>query len=310
MKTIRILIIAAFLSGGFFLAGCDDNFSIANFPHKPHIAQDVACDICHDLNDNGVGYPTFETCLTCHEEKADVFNRCNECHVKQNITVKKESIDSHKKTFEPHIPAAWKEINFQHKKYSKNEPQFCLGCHPNIKTSERSSLKNFPAMEESMQFAKKQGISNDCQVCHTQVNKITPPASHNIAWKRKHGLMEPFMDKSRCLLCHQEETCTACHQTEKPQSHTNLWRKKTHGIQSSFDRSKCMVCHRSDECQSCHTASAAPIPPASYHNPDAPCAGCHAPQGAKRPANRFLKMMPHRMMMGQSSAQCLTCHSF
>ena len=310
MKTKQILTIILIFGVCSFFTACKEDFGIANFPHKPHIAQDVSCDVCHELTDSGVNYPTFETCLTCHEEKADAFKRCNDCHTQKNITVKKESIDSHKKTFAPLIPKEWSEIKFQHKKFAKNESQVCLGCHPNIKTAEKSSLKNLPTMEESMKFNKKQGISNDCQVCHTQVNKITPPASHDNSWNRKHGLMEPFMDKSRCLLCHKEETCIACHQTEKPKSHTNLWRQKTHGVKASFDRSKCMVCHRSDECQSCHTAGAAPIPAASFHNPDAPCIACHAPAGAKRPANKYLKMMPHRMMMGESSKQCLTCHSF
>jgi hypothetical protein len=122
-------------------------------------------------------------------------------------------------------------------------------------------------------------------------------------------MMKEFTDEERCLLCHEEETCTTCHRTEKPESHTNLWRKRTHGIQSAFDRSSCLVCHRNDECEACHQIMSPPVPPASFHNPSAPCSGCHAPAGANRPANRFLKYMPHRMMMGVGSSKCLECHS-
>ena len=161
-----------------------------------------------------------------------------------------------------------------------------------------------------MAAARKDGLSADCNLCHLDVNLLTPPASHNVQWKKNHGFLSEFSRKDRCLLCHEEATCITCHRTEKPASHSNLWRRRTHGIQASFDRSQCMVCHRNDECISCHRAAADTIPPAAFHSPDAQCMGCHSPQGAVRPANRYLKPMPHRLMMGLSSQKCLECHSF
>jgi hypothetical protein len=304
--TILLLVIIT----GSMLIGCDEKAGIKNFPHNVHIEQEIACDTCHELEANQVTRPTFETCVACHDVEDDIFANCNQCHEQHNVKVTEESIINHSKLLKSHLPDGWDDVQFAHSKHIENEQETCMGCHSHIKTSDRSSVKNLPTMEEAMAFNDKHGISNDCRVCHTRVTIVTEPASHNSAWLRKHGKMEPFMDKDRCLLCHQEETCTTCHRTELPRSHTNQWRKRTHGIQASFDRSSCLTCHRSDACASCHQTLSPHIPPAGYHTPASNCYACHAPVGGSRQAAPFVKLMPHRMMMGSPPGKCLSCHSF
>ncbi|MDX9755577.1 MAG: hypothetical protein RBU29_16555 [bacterium] len=311
MKASFSLSILSFLIlAGFTLTGCKDQPGIANFPHNIHVEQEITCDTCHELNDDQVTLPAMDSCLTCHEADSDTLSRCTECHQQHNVQPAGESVVSHQSLLKPLMPKDWADVKFNHAQYLENDQETCFGCHAGVKDSDKSTLSNLPSMETSMDFNEVHGISNECAVCHTEVDRLNPPASHNASWAQKHGMMEPFMDKDRCLLCHEEATCTTCHRIEQPKSHTNLWRRRTHGIQASFDRGRCLVCHRNDECMSCHRNAADRIPPAHYHQPGVQCVICHAPQGAIRQPSSPVKMMPHRMMMGSSSAKCLECHSF
>lgn len=297
-------------------AGCDPKEGMDNFPHKPHIESELTCDFCHAMGEKTVAMPNLEICSSCHDlQDAETFARCNSCHEKlpEKVKWESESIVHHKSLFQDRLPDGWRDVQYNHAEQISAEAD-CLACHAEIKTSVRSSLANLPSMKTAMNVQREWGLSNDCSVCHLELNPFTSPASHANRWKETHGRLTEFSGKDNCLMCHQEETCTACHKTEKPRSHNNLFRRKTHGIKAAFDRAKCLVCHRDDECISCHRASAETIPPAVFHTPDASCLSCHSPlasQGPQpRPPQHLFKKMPHRMMMGATSQKCLTCHSF
>ncbi len=292
------------------LASCDKEQVKYTFPHDVHYEFEISCDSCHYLEDEGITNPTFDSCLTCHEPDAETFASCNDCHNQAGVEVKDESIVSHSELFAKYLPDNWEDVEFQHQEYLEGDPEECMGCHSAVKETSHSTLENLPSMETSMAYNEEHGISNECEVCHTKLTEFTKPSSHDSFWPEKHGKMMEFQDRDSCLMCHQEDTCQVCHQTQKPRNHNNLFRRRTHGIQAAFDRSSCLECHRNDECEVCHRASADPIPAANFHNPDAPCLACHSPQGAPRPDNRFLKPMPHRMMMGMSASKCLECHTF
>ncbi|MBN2328627.1 MAG: hypothetical protein JXR73_15905 [Candidatus Omnitrophica bacterium] len=309
-RILSIVIGAAAILWG----GCDPKEGIRNFPHKPHIESELTCDFCHEMGEQTVGMPLLETCASCHDvEDKDVFGRCAECHEKHSVEWSEDSVVNHRKLFSGRLTGGWEDVRYNHAEHIDAEAD-CFACHAGVKTTERSSLDNLPSMKTAMAVQEEWGLSNDCQVCHIELNDFTPPSSHNNRWKESHGRLTEFSGKDSCLLCHQEETCMTCHQTEQPKSHNNLFRRKTHGIRAAFDRSKCLVCHRSDECMSCHQASAAPIPAAAFHTPDASCLTCHSPFASKGPQPRprpdLFKPMPHRMMMGVTSQKCLTCHQF
>lgn len=294
-------------------SGCDPKETINNFPHKPHIAAEVACVFCHEFGEKTVGMPKMEACASCHDlQDKDVFARCLECHQKHSVEWKEGSVVNHQTMFRPFLGKGWDDVRYNHAE-QLNPDSDCLACHAALKTAERSSIENLPSMKTAIATQDKLGKSTDCSVCHSELTPFTPPASHDNRWKETHGRMTDFNGKDNCLMCHQEETCLTCHKTEKPKSHTNLFRRKTHGVKAEFDRVQCLVCHRSDECESCHQASANPIPAEIFHTPDASCLTCHSPLAAQgpqpRPSVRYIPM-PHRMMMGATSQKCLTCHQF
>lgn len=294
--------------------GCDPKESVHNFPHKPHIAAELACEFCHEFGDQTVSMPKLDVCASCHELTDDkVFNRCLECHKKHSVEWKPENFVSHQKMFRPLLAKGWGDVRYNHAEYLGKDAD-CLACHAAVKNAERSAIENLPSMKTAIAAQEKLGKPADCAVCHSQLTPSTPPPSHANRWKETHGRMTEFTGKDNCLMCHNEETCFTCHKTEKPKSHTNQFRRRTHGIKAEFDRAKCLVCHRSDECASCHQAAANPIPATIFHTPDASCLNCHSPLAAQgpqpRPAQQFFKPMPHRMMMGATAQKCLTCHQF
>jgi len=308
------LFLGAISTIGLVFFACKPDEVKYKFPHKPHIQQEIACDACHELKETGVTMPAFETCTTCHEADSDALKSCKECHAHTGMKeIEKAQIVSHQKLMKPYLPKGWSDVQFQHAKYLKEKTD-CYGCHAHLKESVSSTLKNLPTMDQALKFNRKAGIPTNCEVCHLEISRTVPPASHDARWKTQHGRLSVFSDRKQCLLCHEEETCTTCHTVMKPKDHTNLWRRKTHGIQAEFDRSCCMVCHREDQCSSCHRATADPIPAAAYHTPDASCLSCHSPLAAQgpqpRPPLKYFKPMPHRMMMGVTGQRCLECHTF
>lgn len=307
----------AIVCAALWVAGCDPKEMPQNFPHAPHLEQEIECDACHSIEPEGITMPTLETCTMCHDiEEDEAYNRCSECHDKVNFHLMNDDLErvvSHKEQFADQIPDSIKELNYKHGEFWEDSSE-CLLCHGNLTNAQGSSTDNIPTMEVAMAAHKEKGFSIDCQACHSEMNMLNPPSSHNSSWDRIHGQTAIIQGKQDCLMCHQESTCDACHSLEKPRNHTSLFRHQTHGVLASFDRGKCMTCHRSDECTVCHQASAQPIPPTSFHTPDASCLTCHSPlasQGpAPRPPQRLFKPMPHRMMMGVTSSKCLECHMF
>lgn len=309
MKNIaHITTISLAVGLGFWLSSCDENMVKYTFPHKPHIEDEISCDACHEPDGKNLTMPAFDACLTCHEEEPDKFSTCNQCHEPQNIKMEAESIVSHKALFAAYLSSEWDDVEMNHAPYVDMGEESCLTCHENIKITMHSTVENLPAMNVTMAFHDANELSNDCQACHQNLNTQTPPSSHNASWMKQHGFAREFQEMDSCLLCHEQNTCNSCHETQKPQSHTNQFRRHTHGLQAAFDRDSCLTCHRNDECESCHIAAANPVPATEFHTPGAQCTACHVPQGAPRPASRFLKPMPHRMMMGMTSQKCLSCH--
>ncbi|MBI1388141.1 MAG: hypothetical protein GC154_06805 [bacterium] len=316
--TVSVLFPCFLAAAGLLFLGCDpEKESIENFPHKPHIEQEISCDTCHAVEAEGIAMPTLDTCLTCHDvEEDEAYNRCSTCHDKVDVHLSNdmgEKVVQHQKIFSKLIPKEWADVKYKHAEYWE-DTENCLLCHTNIASAMGSSLDNLPSMKTAISVQEQFGFSTECSVCHLEINKLNPPASHDKSWEKMHGRMAVFSNKQDCLMCHQEATCQACHEVQKPDNHTSLFRRQTHGLLASFDRDKCQTCHRVDECETCHRASAQPIPAASYHTPDASCLTCHDPMAAQgpspRPPQRLFKPMPHRLMMGVTSQKCLECHSF
>ncbi len=306
--------ILSLIAISLFLAGCEPEEIEGTFPHDIHVESGLTCDICHEFEEVTVSMPELGLCMECHlPDDETFFGDCNSCHQDYGVEMEEDSIIAHKYSVDGAIPQGWEDVRYKHAEFLDVDAD-CFACHENIETSEAAGLQNYPSMEKAMDVHEEWGLSNECSACHLELNEITAPVSHDSSWERNHGKMAEFQDRSRCLLCHEEKTCSMCHQLQKPRDHTNMFRRKTHGIQASFDRARCLVCHRNDECEACHVSTADPVPPAPYHTEGSSCLSCHsrlASEGPEpRPPKRFFKPMPHTMMMGVTSQKCLQCHRF
>lgn len=155
----------------------------------------------------------------------------------------------------------------------------CTSCHYEIESSELSSDKNIPTMEEC---AACHDIEDDesCGVCHK--NPEEPLAVENsprevIFNHQLHLGMELSCDRCHeqvktsdetaisnlptmvtCLECHDGQTatieCTACHSSGLTVAdiHPIGW-KQTHGDRASAEPDYCSQCHKQEQlCISCH----------------------------------------------------------
>lgn len=240
--------------------------------------QSVECADCHTktATDAHAGMPDTDTCLTCHEDidapkpperhVATLFN-ADGSFKSANVTA---------------IPS---EVIFSHKNHTVDNKVGCLECHPAMPKNNGVVPEGIRVgMQECIAcHAKTMGESkaNDCATCHQTIRKDVKPPTHQQNWLRFHGQEAKDGDKqgmSQCSLCHTEDSCTTCHQTQAPKNHTNAWRERGHGVAASIDRDSCNVCHQSDTCTSCHETTA----PRSHRgqwggSKDTHCQSCHIP---------------------------------
>ncbi len=165
--------------------------------------------------------------------------------------------------------------------------------------------------------------SNDCSVCHRELGRETPPASHGRAWRQLHGAaaraktVPPYANQ--CSLCHTEATCSSCHQQEAPTNHTAFWRERGHGVAVGIDRSACYTCHRTDTCDRCHLDTAPRSHVGSWGTSrQRHCYSCHLGAGRDQQScslchRRIIHNGPPRpsdpQHAGVPESQCRSCHS-
>jgi len=153
----------------------------------------------------------------------------------------------------------------------------CMDCHDYLLDEE---LETVPVLERDdiVDIRNKAHLSGlECATCHADMDPAIPPASHDLAWTKRHGQFW-MQDEASCTVCHTENSCSDCHSVMQPASHNNLFRTRTHGVMAAWDRASCQVCHVEDSCSSCH-ANTRPRShnarwAASGRNPGH-CIGCH-----------------------------------
>jgi hypothetical protein len=100
----------------------------------------------------------------------------------------------------------------------------------------------------------------ECIQCHTdrisctQCHQEIQPRNHTPSWtKTGHGL-EARWDRSRCMVCHKEDSCVECHQRTLPSSHRPGW-----GGGSGVSQNRhCTTCHypvKDTTCFVCHNTA-------------------------------------------------------
>lgn len=139
----------------------------------------------------------------------------------------------------------------------------CGGCHIRFPHSPNQILK--PAMEicyscHGLRHGR-QGLvvgGEDCRLCHPPGFNLVP-SNHTSQFKASLHKEEALRDRLYCHMCHTEEWCSACHNTQKviPKDHRakQVWREHHGKVEKGID--DCKVCHSTAFCDGCHQT---PVP--------------------------------------------------
>lgn len=198
----------------------------------------------------------------------------------------------------------------------------CMDCHNYIMDEE---LETVPVLSRSDILSIREdahGSGQACLTCHVDMDRAQEPASHDVAWLKRHGQFG-MQDEASCSVCHTEDSCRECHSVMQPINHNTLFRTRTHGVLAAWDRASCQVCHEEDSCTSCH----AQTPPRSHRGRWAAsgkypthCISCHTDATAgegcvvcHEEGNNVLLhekyWTPVHDLLGDT-ANCYQCHKF
>ncbi|HNR29759.1 MAG TPA: cytochrome c3 family protein [Candidatus Hydrogenedentes bacterium] len=231
------------------------------FSHDPHVAAGLECGVCHEDPDQRIlpKKATKAFCMDCHQATDPKLNECQVCHETLNKDVR--PLYRFGSRIQHDAPAIWEHL---HGKEARIDPAYCALCH------------DTPA---------------SCEECH----RSNPPRNHTVSWRRKGHGFHATVDRSKCVVCHEEDSCIECHENTQPASHRGGWGHpmNRHCVSCHFppERSNCTVCHESVEHR-----GAMPSPHNFGLYPGA-CGLCH-PGGVPY-------LAPHPL---NSTARCTACH--
>lgn len=232
------------------------------FEHGKHVDKEIACDTCHPNPDKAKlpAQALKPFCMDCHGQTDAKLNECSVCHTQ----ISKDTVPAMRGGVKiaHDAPEIWKR---QHGRESLIDPAFCALCHDD---------------------------EASCEECHRK----NAPDNHTVAWRRTGHGFHATMDRQKCAVCHEEDSCIQCHQNTRPASHRRAsWGAPINGhcVNCHFpaERTNCTVCHETieHECAlpSPHTFGAFP----------ANCGMCH-PAGVPY-------LAPHP---NNSTVSCGMCH--
>ena len=281
-----------------------------SFSHRFHVKEKkLGCEDCHAdaATSPQAGMPAPETCAPCHAEKD-----------KEKPPARRSSV-----FFPEGAAPAWtnqkklpEEVKFSHQ-YHLDKGAVCADCHKGIEDSESVSPHPPMSMKECMACHAEKKAPVECETCHKQIRKDSPPENHRLNWLAFHGQeARAGHDQLRqCLLCHTEENCSRCHDETKPRDHTNFWRIRGHGAVAELDRDRCQACHKTDYCERCHHDTA----PMSHTGAwgatqDRHCLSCHTPIRAEPQCSICHKSTPSHSLAAPKPSwhtpamNCRQCH--
>jgi hypothetical protein len=244
------------------------------FSHRLHVEQEqLECIDCHLYyeDEEEPGMPRLKACMLCHE---DIDADLPEARRASAFFVGNE-FDAAR------VNALDDEVKFSHLQHVTDE-EGCLDCHAEVAVSDgRVAPWMALDMQACVDCHEQGGYPADCIACHEVMTADTPPAGHDGAWDRQHGLRVrgnacPEQTVDRCEMCHSESSCVSCHKEEAPANHNNFWRRRAHGLTARMDRENCAACHETDYCDRCHTSAV----PQSHNGlwggtKNTHCLGCH-----------------------------------
>ena len=247
------------------------------FNHEAHTVRGIGCADCHEGGEKEVraGMPTREFCMNCHED----LDKDPQKPVEKKVAW---FLDPAGKPTWSYFTKQSTGLRFSHAPHAAAKVA-CAECHQGIDKNVGLVPDMLQRMSSCVQcHAEKAPAKNDCKVCHTAMERTTPPPNHLQLWTKIHGQASrdgrSIATANDCAMCHQRDACITCHQTKLPDDHTDFWRLKAHGITAGIDRSRCQVCHTTDSCNRCHQETAPISHTAGWNAPrNSHCTNCHLP---------------------------------
>lgn len=281
-RLLALLIAAAVpaLAAGGAFSGADRSLAIyphqslpLRFDHAQHLALDMKCISCHDVDTSSAAadrnVPPQATCETCHEieaaaagEETDPPSACSVCHPGFDPTVRRTPA-------EVVIPAP--NLKFDHRVHLQKEIP-CSRCHGDMTRVQLATRAQLPKMETCLEcHAAGKTASGACSTCHITraggllaqvlpggarlVPEIGNPfgVGHGPGYERQHEL-DAVNKRAVCAECHAESDCLVCHAgTMKVLSiHPNDW-ITLHPVPAKLESLRCVSCHHEQSfCVDCH----------------------------------------------------------
>ncbi len=304
----------------------EDRSKLIKFSHKFHMTEAGAeCSQCHagiekseKSSDNNLG--KMEQCYTCHDQKT---TDCKVCHL--------EPAEPYSSFQNPK-----RELVFSHKLHMSAQGMKCESCHTDIAQKDYVNVSALPKMESCMGCHEGKDAGNDCRTCHTDIRFIKP-ADHKADFIRTHKQVVAAAGTANCQMCHEEETCSECHESGSLQSfkgkgelkpsmapsgtggNSTMLLEKAHALDYVFTHrfeakakiSECQSCHEEESfCRQCHAENNKVMKPAWHAVPNfknTVDGGMHAKLGRKD-----LQNCTSCHDMENANPTCVTsgCHSF
>lgn len=289
------------------------------FPHAVHVVDNgLACEFCHVGVRTGddPGLPPRELCATCHdlfdggkppERRLGAFFAADGRYLKAAVVGRTDEVlfshrahanaaglrceDCHgdvgQQRSVPLAPLASKAACMDcHARHGQGNA--CADCHRAV---DRSWLPpthgpQWARLHGERVRAGSEASVDRCSLCHQDAtgcnacHQQMAPDDHDQSFRlRTHGL-QASIDRSRCAVCHTQDSCQQCHEATRPLSHRA-------GFGSPQQR-HCVGCHLplvEAGCRTCHRdaaahAAAAPLP--ADHVPAMDCRACHG-RGVRLP---------------------------
>jgi len=274
------------------------------FNHKIHIeTEKKACTDCHQgldkvkfSKESAAGFPTMESCNTCHNNKT-ASNNCENCHSDlASLNPKNHRspnfLNEHKVSNDGSL-----EKNNCVMCHSDN---FCQACHSPVGFKGSNKGGDFYAPY----YTKENGVRRD----RTALQKLT--TAHTLNYKFTHGL-DANQKSFECKTCHEQSTfCVSCHQNGgelitgiAPTSH-QMANFTTIGVNTGGGLHSELARRDIDACASCH----------NVEGRDPACIKCHVDnsgiKGTHPKTHEYGFLKDERGIWHDTQgAVCYTCHT-
>ena len=312
-RTLKLSLLAAGLLG---VAGClvleqfGWDSAEPQFNHQLHVEQEeIDCMSCHMWyeDEEEPGFPRLKACMLCHEdfdEDAQPEARAAAFYEDGKYMVSR-------------VNALDLEVSFSHMQHAPDE-ESCADCHEAVIESDDVRPWMAVTMGACVKCHEATGEPVACDSCHEEIRADTAPRTHAGGWDQFHGLgvrNNSQLTVDRCDMCHEESTCTSCHQETLPRNHNNYWRQRAHGLTASLDRQNCSACHTPNYCDRCHT-TAQPL----THNglwgstKNTHCMNCHTSGAQQSCSTCHINGAPSHALAPPkppghiASSDCRSCH--